>query len=1049
MNSRNFTCVIGEESKVYIKDIAMTGSIYLEAYWEAFETLSDMVNRTQAIFQQTRVECPVYSDIKPSNRRCPDIQNDKLYNTPSNIITFSADRGCGKTSTMLTFAKALRDFSSGLSTRSWERFCVLLEREGITGKERLNRVRCNLQNVEFVTLPPIDPSINNNQSNILALVLSHIYHYAEKQYEKSINLMEQQSKISERNILVDLFQKCSKSIGVLDKDYKPQENGSLMDLVEQSKTSELRDNLCSLVHRILDMASTSHLSQAKYLVIPIDDADLDFSQMSATLELIRGYLMIPNVIILLAADTKMITSLITEHFREKLDPKSRQRADEATLISLVEQYMLKLFPPKQVIRLPNMVERLQLNRESIELIVLDKQEEIMESASDKKRRDIFTKQEKKILPEIDPDRQGYALEERLLRLVFKRTGLYFALHHDYQYILPETQRGIVHLVALLSQMEPVPYLLEREPLNDYSQSSDLHNPFQFPKGLHSIQNNLDFYIPNDSKGLASYVDNLKIWMHNIQLYHDYFMNEWVLANLNERDVRFMHQLSMVSLGKKNSCVLDYLQELEGAKVVRPDSNRLYAHMSSELNKYTKVHPNSRLEFAIQTLYSIIAQKQVLNILYAHYDPDSVTDRNYPVFLPLKELFGTVLIDDATVPIENYSRMDWIWKGGKKNSIQLALYLNLLHSNSNAISMVDSLQTYYYQLWNIDYDDERYNKRYIADLCVDPDTGLVTNFQSEMVANISTPILNSLFISDLFDIDAIEDYNKELVAQFILAHTIVKNYSLRILVNWDCRKEFIDYLVNQSYHLADITLDVIFSVYDKLARFLGITSDIVQNSVRHKNGNIYENILGLYNTWHEREVDLINKELKDINARIRETEIKHSTENKVDEELVMQERTDLAEEEKMCRERLDKTKKLTFDKCSQPEVHTMHDQLIKSDNEENGKHAKELATQVLIYALQHSIKTDISAQERKTVLKYVLNNQNEIYEISKTDEVRELLIEVRGMAVIQLIAAPNVEKTFWNKVVDVLGKLIFPDNELQADSSKCISTGDSDKEPVGS
>ena len=92
-------------------------------------------------------------------------KQERLFRYSSNIIAFSGQRGGGKTSTMLSFSKIMQRIGE---ERKWDY------------DQELQSAWKELQNVSFIVLSPLEPSVLEGQQSILSVVLSRLYAYGER-----------------------------------------------------------------------------------------------------------------------------------------------------------------------------------------------------------------------------------------------------------------------------------------------------------------------------------------------------------------------------------------------------------------------------------------------------------------------------------------------------------------------------------------------------------------------------------------------------------------------------------------------------------------------------------------------------------------------------------------------------------------------------------------------------------------------------------------------------------------------------------------------------
>ena len=197
-------------------------------------------------------------------------KNNKKFNNSNaknNIIIFSGERGSGKTSAMVSFGKYLENEK---------------EKEGKT---------CHYKLLEM-----IDPSYFRKNESILLNVLTVMFKMARIYIEEGKYNEDIDNKTSDFNELLRDFEKVFKSVNKMDSII-PEEN-SLEYLNELSNSIRLNESIYYLTQKFLKLFNDKH----EYMVIMIDDLDMNISHASAMLEQIRKFLIHNNILVLIATN---------------------------------------------------------------------------------------------------------------------------------------------------------------------------------------------------------------------------------------------------------------------------------------------------------------------------------------------------------------------------------------------------------------------------------------------------------------------------------------------------------------------------------------------------------------------------------------------------------------------------------------------------------------------------------------------------------------------------------------------------------------------------
>lgn len=334
-------------------------------------------------------------------------ENNKLEN-PNNNIAFCGERGSGKSSAMMSFVHAL--------VRSGEHDDKLKFGEGI-------------RNSNWRTNIIVDPTMFDEVHNIVDIVLAHIYQDFQMIYDKNNQSIEQY----EREKMMMQLSKVYKSLSIINNkekmlDDEYDEAGNISKLQKLGASTMLRNDLEELVKMYLELASKRESAKkCKKLLIAIDDLDLCNENVYQMAEQIRKYLILPNIIIVMAVKIEQFEMGIEEKnrddFKNIIQGKGRANSIDKEMREMAERYATKLIPKARRIYLPE----LKSNQVELEGIVL-------------KKKDI--------------DNQSLVLENRLLELISEKTGMYFVpSENGYTYLIPFNLRDLINFISLLDEME--------------------------------------------------------------------------------------------------------------------------------------------------------------------------------------------------------------------------------------------------------------------------------------------------------------------------------------------------------------------------------------------------------------------------------------------------------------------------------------------------------------------------------------------------------------------------------------------------------------------
>lgn len=535
-----------EYSAVINEDISDSKDFTYRAYQKALIALDDIAKRT--------------GELTLCGKK--DLCGSTLYRYCQNMIVFSGARGQGKTSAMLSFSATLKDQK---------------RLNDVVSKEDLE----HLKDCSFLVMEPIDPTVLEQGQNLLALVLSRMLSYSERQWNDNNTdyCGRFQDRAAERNKLLKLYQDCLNGINVVKSGRDSGVIKSLTDVHKISDSSVLKENFYRLAKMLLDNAFPGELPvKNKFLVLQFDDTDFQIARGYEVMEDIRKYLTVPNIVILMATDTDLLRKVLTQHYASEFNDSLNRGLIESPLLSGISaKYLAKLVPPTYTAYMPHLDEEIRDQRRQIAL-------EYSERGSDGKPGKNL------ISPEPDADKEvlsKYSFQDTILRYIYKKTHLIFASHSAYMNnIIPTTLRGLAQLLSLLEFMEDVP---EVSP-------DDMRSPDALVARL---------------KG------QLPILHHNLELFESYFTNDWIQAKLNVKQTDVIQKLAGQAPGQRVQFAAGALRAYyEPGK--KPNAN-IYTDYSdleeliAELQRSHRQPEDYYFFFAIHTFFTIKNNKTILEI----------------------------------------------------------------------------------------------------------------------------------------------------------------------------------------------------------------------------------------------------------------------------------------------------------------------------------------------------------------------------------------------------------------------------------------------------
>lgn len=471
----------GKESRIKTENIYKPRTFFHDAYRRAAYCVEDILQDGQQY--RKRREEKRQCGFQGGKDTAVEAVNRKLMGYPNNVIAFCAERGQGKTSAMTSFSNALRQMGTMKET----------DLDWIWERESLGRKCC------YEVLESLDPSMMEDSSSIIKMVLSGMFSRAEEQrriYKQDLETENCQTKEADHNCLLAQFQKCFRDLEVQEQE-KQGDMDELEQIAELSDNANMRGTLYRLVKSFL---SYLDMGENSYLVIQIDDTDLNIKDAYRIVEDIRRYLVLPRVIILMAVNMRQMESVVQQHFITQYT-QSIQNGGIVTAEScrsIAELYLEKVIPGIRRIDLPNVSEAIKQGKENVTVLYAGENGENLLSEG--------------------------TMEEQLLRMLHRRTGIVFLPAKEYLHnLLPGSLRGLSQFLAYFSSLPEI--------------SMDYWKLLQGPSQ-----------------------DSLEQWQSNLNRLETYLMEAWAPVNLTRLGYDLLRSVQSSPDGNKNRRLLWALPE---------------------------------------------------------------------------------------------------------------------------------------------------------------------------------------------------------------------------------------------------------------------------------------------------------------------------------------------------------------------------------------------------------------------------------------------------------------------------------------------------------
>lgn len=390
MSERKILTIIrGEEFKLSLKEKIEETDIFYDQYLEAADMLDDIVI--------------VDEDKEQMDWRKVEQEN--------NIIAFCGERGEGKSSAMMTFINAL------IKQDDWNSNLIFDECE-------------NAKKTIFSKPIIIDPSTFDNVHNILEVIVASLYREFRIRYAKDSDSFENEKGCK----LLESFQKVYRIISLLNNPEKMLEEefdgeANISNLAKMGESTALKRELEKLIKVYLEYMICEADSKHRKLLIAIDDLDLCNGNAYKMAEQIRKYLIIPEIVIVMALKIEQLQMCIQEenfkNYRNVLSGGEKPSEFYEEVRNMAEKYITKLIPRSRRIYLPN-VKYIYNAR----IRYLDRKGKV-----------------------IYEDEFSNSLNASLLNMIYMKTGMRFLLKlNSTSWLQANNLRDAVNMITLLGNM---------------------------------------------------------------------------------------------------------------------------------------------------------------------------------------------------------------------------------------------------------------------------------------------------------------------------------------------------------------------------------------------------------------------------------------------------------------------------------------------------------------------------------------------------------------------------------------------------------------------
>lgn len=246
----------------------------------------------------------------------------------NNIISFIGERGTGKTSCMKSVLNMMKELPS---------------------VKHYQASYPTISETKFYNLETLDPSFFDMKHNILDMLVGEMYKQVQGAVRKYSNNSEELDR-GHLNALREAFQKAKRDMHYVSNDsHKLGPDEELEELAALSAGIDLQNCMKRLVETFLKFF------KKEILIISIDDIDLNVQEAYKMVEQIRKYLILPNVVILIAVKLDQLGCVIQQTLNKQFDALLKAGSNmmnTGDISEMTERYLSKLFPIHSRIYIP-------------------------------------------------------------------------------------------------------------------------------------------------------------------------------------------------------------------------------------------------------------------------------------------------------------------------------------------------------------------------------------------------------------------------------------------------------------------------------------------------------------------------------------------------------------------------------------------------------------------------------------------------------------------------------------------------------------------------
>lgn len=276
-----------------------------------------------------------------------DKNQDNNYDDFNNIIAFTGERGKGKSSSMISFRDALINKKDDKNRKFFENFDYYY-----------------ISDKSFASIDIIDPSFFRGEESLFEIILAKMF----QKFQDEIQFKDSKITQDEKRALIQHFQNVFENLQIINSDRKDlYKKESIEALSKLATSSNLRDSFKKLISYYLRIFENNK----NYLVIAIDDFDLNFSNTFLMLEDLRRFFIQTKIIILISSNKDQLFSSIYNTFNNEI----KKEINSESIKNRTSKYIEKLIPISRTIELPSFTIRTE--KKIIDIVEIKKNDDIV------------------------------------------------------------------------------------------------------------------------------------------------------------------------------------------------------------------------------------------------------------------------------------------------------------------------------------------------------------------------------------------------------------------------------------------------------------------------------------------------------------------------------------------------------------------------------------------------------------------------------------------------------------------------------------------------